>query len=168
MFHKDLSHLFDENDMHMTEAEMKAKHMSMQDITYMLMAQTVCEDWNSFHPRTNLVWVVYVIYKMLQATAFSEVDDASRSKNESSCSQNTANAITTVERKPGKKQQVKGAAASEAQTVYNILLRIRELATKCHNMQALFNQIQRDPKLNNTVRISFKWSKIRKKERIPK
>ena len=132
--------------MGMTEQEMKAKNMRNQDMTYQHVANLVKDDWTNFYPKTNLIWIKYIINKVLKAKVFEEakltdvlvvapVDKANKTKP---------------------KKKVKKTVIKENDQVFQILHQYLALLDKCSNVQTMFNQIVKDSKLNDCVRIIYK------------
>lgn len=73
-----MTHLF-ENFNTTSEDNADQSKMKMQDVVYHKMAKIINNNWQMFFPKTNLLWIKYVIYKLLKAkclhsnsTQFSE------------------------------------------------------------------------------------------------
>lgn len=68
VYYKDLSHLFENFK---EEEEEEKKKMRMQDISYKAMSEVIDGDWGNFYPKTNLIWMKYIIYKLLKSEAIT-------------------------------------------------------------------------------------------------
>lgn len=51
--------------------EEEKKKMRMQEISYKAMSEVIDGDWGNFYPKTNLIWMKYIIYKLLKAEAIN-------------------------------------------------------------------------------------------------
>lgn len=49
--------------------------MKMQDQCYEQMSQWIAHQWQNFFPKTNLLWLKYVIHKLLRAKPLRSPDE---------------------------------------------------------------------------------------------
>lgn len=63
VYYKDMTSLFENFE----ERYLNEKLVKKQNDIYYRMHQIINNDWQGFYPRTNVLWIKYVIYKLLKS-----------------------------------------------------------------------------------------------------
>ncbi|KAI2807824.1 Serine/threonine-protein kinase haspin [Blomia tropicalis] len=123
VYFTDLSHLFANFSDNMTE-------LKMQDQCYEQMSRVVDQNWQNFYPKTNLIWIKYVIHKLLRCKALQVSHSGSGASGGGG-----------------------GNRSQSTSKVKDVLNGLNRLMDKCTNSSSCFNAIVRDHSLNDCAKI---------------
>lgn len=123
VYFTDLSHLFANFSDNMTE-------LKMQDQCYEQMSRVVDQNWQNFYPKTNLIWIKYVIHKLLRCKALQVSHSGSGASGGGG-----------------------GNRSQSTSKVKDVLNGLNRLMDKCTNLSSCFNAIVRDHSLNDCAKI---------------
>ncbi|KAF7495161.1 Serine/threonine-protein kinase haspin [Sarcoptes scabiei] len=133
VYFKDMTSLFENFDGEESGNKEKAKR-KMQDFIYEQMAQTIKNDWSEFFPKTNVLWIKYVIYKLQKSLS------------------NRIKMNRTDHRISSANEQNKRTLSNEM-AAHRLMEEYNQIIDKCSSSYDFFRNIINRPSLNNLVPI---------------
>ncbi|XP_027198759.2 uncharacterized protein LOC113792996 [Dermatophagoides pteronyssinus] len=136
IYFKDMTYLFENFEDKKCRRNNEKCPMRMQDRIYDQMSQVIQNEWQKFHPKTNCIWIKYVIYKMRKSLSIRIQQQSPNVRNKNTCS--SISSLTYANR------------------VYRLLEHFNKLMDECSTLLECFQTIINDQSgLNDFVRISF-------------